>query len=222
MVPVIDLEKIDWNSVTDTKSLFESVLDMLKSKDEESMALRKDIEQLKEEAEAFSGERAMLTEMDARIKLLEEENVQKDSEIEQKDSEIEQKDSEIEQKDSEIEQKDSEIEQKDSEIDLKDAEIENLGEDMENLKVEVEKLRAENAALLQGCDVSQAVMDRIARLERQASEHASQLREAQRGQLGAGSREPWHQGMPLQEAAPGITRVCTRPVQEGRLPAHRP
>ena len=129
MVPVIDLEKIDWNSVTDTKSLFESVLDMLKSKDEESMALRKDIEQLKEEAEAFSGERAMLTEMDARIKLLEEENVQKDSEIEQKDSEI-------------------------------------------------EKLRAENAALLQGCDVSQAVMDRIARLERQASEHASQLREA--------------------------------------------
>ncbi len=150
VVPVIDLEKIDWNSVTDTKSLFESVLDMLKSKDEESMALRKDIEQLKEEAEAFSGEHAMLTEMDARIKLLEEENVQKDSEIEQKDSEIE----------------------------LKDAEIENLGGDMENLKVEVEKLRAENAALLQGCDVSQAVMDRIARLERQASEHASQLREA--------------------------------------------
>ena len=129
MAPVIDLEKIDWNSVTDTKSLFESVLDMLKSKDEESMALRKDIEQLKEEAEAFSGEHAMLTEMDARIKLLEEENVQKDSEIEQKDSEI-------------------------------------------------EKLRAENAALLQGCDVSQAVMDRIARLERQAAEHASQLREA--------------------------------------------
>ena len=91
VVPVIDLEKIDWNSVTDTKSLFESVLDMLKSKDEESMALRKDIEQLKEEAEAFSGEHAMLTEMDARIKLLEEENVQKDSEIEQKDSEIEQR-----------------------------------------------------------------------------------------------------------------------------------
>ena len=37
VVPVIDLEKIDWNSVTDTKSLFESVLDMLKSKDEESI-----------------------------------------------------------------------------------------------------------------------------------------------------------------------------------------
>ena len=143
MVPVIDLEKIDWNSVTDTKSLFESVLVMLKSRDEESVALRKNIEQLKEEAEAFSGERAMLTEMDARIKLLEEENAQKDSEMEQKDSEMEQKDSEMEQKDSEI-----------------------------------EKLRAENAALLQGCDVSQAVMDRIARLERQAAEHASQLREA--------------------------------------------
>ena len=171
MVPVIDLEKIDWNSVTDTKSLFESVLAMLKSRDEESVALRKNIEQLKEEAEAFSGERAMLTEMDARIKLLEEENVQKDSEIEQKDSEIEQKDSEIEQKDSEIEQKDSEIEQKDSEI-------ENLGTDVENLSAEVEKLRAENAALLQGCDVSQAVMDRIARLERQAAEQASQLKEA--------------------------------------------
>ena len=136
MVPVIDLEKIDWNSVTDTKSLFESVLDMLKSKDEESMALRKDVEQLKEEAEAFSEDRVMLTEMDARIKLLEEESVQKDVEIEQKDSEI------------------------------------------ENLRTEVEKLRAENAALLQGCDVSQAVMDRIARLERQASEHASQLKEA--------------------------------------------
>ena len=80
MVPVIDLEKIDWNSVTDTKSLFESVLDMLKSKDEESMALRKDVEQLKEEAEAFSEDRVMLTEMDARIKLLEEESVQKDVE----------------------------------------------------------------------------------------------------------------------------------------------
>ena len=49
---------------------------------------------------------------------------------------------------------------------------------MENLKAEVEKLRAENAALLQGCDVSQAVMDRIARLERQATEQASQLKEA--------------------------------------------
>ena len=166
VVPVIDLEKIDWDSVTDTKSLFESVLDMLKSKDEESMALRKDIEQLKEEAEAFSGEHAMLTEMDARIKLLEEENVQKDSEI--------------------------------------------------------EKLRAENAALLQGCDVSQAVMDRIARLEQQASEHASQLREARAANsalaaenLGIKSRRSKKR---LRES-PG---PCTRPVQKGRLPAHRP
>ena len=70
-------KRLTGNSVTDTKSLFESVLDMLKSKDEESMALRKDVEQLKEEAEAFSEDRVMLTEMDARIKLLEEESVQK-------------------------------------------------------------------------------------------------------------------------------------------------
>ncbi len=143
MAPAIDLEKIDWNSITDTRSLFESVLAMLKSRDEENVTLRKDIERLREEAEAIAGDHMMLTEMGARIELLEGENEQKGAEIEQKDAEIEQKDAEIEQQASEI-----------------------------------EKLRAENAALLQGCDVPQAVLDRIARLERQMAERDSQLGEA--------------------------------------------
>ena len=43
VAPAIDLEKIDWNSITDTRSLFESVLAMLKSKDGENVTLRKDI-----------------------------------------------------------------------------------------------------------------------------------------------------------------------------------
>ena len=47
MAPAIDLEKIDWNSITDTRSLFESVLAMLKSRDEENVTLRKDIERLR-------------------------------------------------------------------------------------------------------------------------------------------------------------------------------
>ena len=113
MSPAIDLEKIDWNSINDTRSLFESVLAMLKSKDEENVTLRKDIEQLREETEAIAGDRMMLTEMGARIEQLEGENEQKDAEMEQQAAEMEQKDAEI------------------------------------------EKLRAENAALLQGCDVPQ-------------------------------------------------------------------
>ena len=103
MAPAIDLEKIDWNSITDTRSLFESVLAMLKSRDEENVTLRKDIERLREEAEAIAGDHMMLTEMGARIELLEGENEQKGAEIEQKDAEIEQKDAEIEQQASEIE-----------------------------------------------------------------------------------------------------------------------
>ena len=129
MAPAIDLEKIDWNSITDTRSLFESVLAMLKSRDEENVTLRKDIGRLREEAEAIAGDHMMLAEMDAKIERLEGENEQKDAEIEKQAAEI-------------------------------------------------EKLRAENAALLQGCDVPQAVLDRIARLERQMAERDSQLREA--------------------------------------------
>ena len=136
MSPAIDLEKIDWNSINDTRSLFESVLAMLKSKDGEIVTLRKDIEQLREETEAIAGDRMMLTEMGARIEQLEGENEQKDAKIGQQAAEMEQKDAEI------------------------------------------ERLRAENAALLQGCDVPQAVLDRIARLERQMAERDSQLREA--------------------------------------------
>ena len=136
VAPAIDLEKIDWNSITDTRSLFESVLAMLKSRDEENVTLRKDIERLREEAEAIAGDHMMLTEMGARIERLEGENEQKDAEIEKQAAEMERQASEI------------------------------------------EKLRAENAALLQGCDVPQAVLDRIARLERQMAERDSQLREA--------------------------------------------
>ena len=136
MAPAIDLEKIDWNSITDTRSLFESVLAMLKSRDEENVTLRKDIERLREEAEAIAGDHMMLTEMGARIELLEGENEQKDAEIEKQAAEIEKQ------------------------------------------AAEIEKLRAENAALLQGCDVPQAVLDRIARLERQMAERDSQLRDA--------------------------------------------
>ena len=43
----MSLEKIDWNSITDTRSPFESVLAMLKSRDEENVTLRKDIERLR-------------------------------------------------------------------------------------------------------------------------------------------------------------------------------
>ena len=150
MSPAIDLEKIDWNSINDTRSLFESVLAMLKSKDEENVTLRKDIEQLREETEAIAGDRMMLTEMGARIEQLEGENEQKDAKIGQQAAEIERQAAEMEQQAAEMAQKDAEI----------------------------EKLRAENAALLQGCDVPQAVLDRIARLERQMAERDSQLREA--------------------------------------------
>ena len=61
MAPAIDLKKIDWNFITDTRSLFESVLAMLKSRDEENVTLRKDIERLREEAEAIAGDHMMLT-----------------------------------------------------------------------------------------------------------------------------------------------------------------
>ena len=75
-----------------------------------------------------------------------------------------------------IERLEGENEQKDAEIEKQAAEIEQ--KDAEQQAAEIEKLRAENAALLQGCDVPQAVLDRIARLERQMAERDSQLREA--------------------------------------------
>ena len=76
MNPVIDLEKIDWNSMTDSKSVFESILDALKSSDRENAEMRKEIKRLAKEAEAFSKEREALAEMDEKIGLLEEENDQ--------------------------------------------------------------------------------------------------------------------------------------------------
>ena len=162
MSPAIDLEKIDWNSINDTRSLFESVLAMLKSMDEENVTLRKDIEQLREETEAIAGDRMMLTEMGARIEQLEGENEQKDAKIGQQAAEMEQQAAEMEQQAAEMEQKDAEI----------------------------EKLRAENAALLQGCDVPQAVLDRIARLERQMAERDSQLRETRAANSALAAENP--------------------------------
>ena len=189
VAPAIDLEKIDWNSITDTRSLFESVLTMLKSRDEENVTLRKDIERLREEAEAIAGDHMMLTEMGARIERLEGENEQKDAEIEQKDAEIEKQ------------------------------------------AAEIEKLRAENAALLQGCDVPQAVLDRIARLERQMTERDSQLREARAvnsalaaenlGIRSRSGRRPREAVEPAPDPFLKVTTMSTRrnhpPIPEKRL-----
>ena len=129
MKPVIDLEKIDWNSMTDAKSVFESILDALKSSDRENVEMRKEIKRLAKEAEAFSKEREALAEMDEKINLLKEENEQIREESAQKDEEI-------------------------------------------------ESLRAENAALLQGQGATEAVMDRIARLEKAVADSNAQLRDA--------------------------------------------
>ena len=183
MAPAIDLEKIDWNSIADTRSLFESVLAMLKSKDGENVTLRKDIERLREEAEAIAGDHMMLTEMGARIELLEGENEQKGAEIEQKDAEIEQQASEI------------------------------------------EKLRAENAALLQGCDVPQAVLDRIARLERQMAERDSQLGEARAANsalaaenLGIRSRSGRRPREAVEPAPDPFLKMTTMSTHRNHLP----
>ena len=129
MKPVIDLEKIDWNSMTDAKSVFESILDALKSSDRENVEMRKEIKRLAKEAEAFSKEREALAEMDEKINLLKEENEQIREESAQKDEEI-------------------------------------------------ESLRAENAALLRGDGATEAVMDRIARLEKAVADSNAQLRDA--------------------------------------------
>ena len=136
MNPVIDLEKIDWNSMTDSKSVFESILDALKSSDRENAEMRKEIKRLAKEAEAFSKEREALAEMDEKIGLLEEENDQIREENNQIREESAQKDGEI------------------------------------------KSLRAENAALLQGQGATEAVMDRIARLEKAVADSNAQLRDA--------------------------------------------
>ena len=77
MKPIIDLEKIDWNSVTDSKSLFESILDALKSSDRKNAGMQKEIKLLVKEAETFSKEREKMAEMDERIDLLEDEGARK-------------------------------------------------------------------------------------------------------------------------------------------------
>ena len=150
MKPIIDLEKIDWNSVTNSKSLFESILDALKSSDRKNEEMQKEIKRLAKETEAFSKEREKMAEMDERINLLEDESAQKDDEIEQIREENKQIREESARKDDEIEQKDDEI----------------------------ESLRAENAALLQGQGADEAVMDRIARLEKAVADSNAQLRDA--------------------------------------------
>ena len=129
MNPVIDLEKIDWNSMTDAKSVFESILDALKSSDRENAEMRKEIKRLAKEAEAFSKEREALAEMDEKINLLKEEDNQ-------------------------------------------------IREENDHLRKEIESLRAENAALLQGQGATEAVMDRIARLEKAVADSNAQLRDA--------------------------------------------
>ena len=136
MNPVIDLEKIDWNSMTDAKSVFESILDALKSSDRENAEMRKEIKRLAKEAEAFSKEREALAEMDEKINLLKEENNQ----IREEDNQIR--------------------------------------EENDHLRKEIESLRAENAALLQGQGATEAVMDRIARLEKAVADSNAQLRDA--------------------------------------------
>ena len=150
MNPVIDLEKIDWNSMTDAKSVFESILDALKSSNRENAEMRKEIKRLAKEAEAFSKEREALAEMDEKINLLKEENNQ----IREEDNQIRE----------ENEQKDEENEQ--------------IREENEQKNEENESLRAEIAALLQGGGVSEAVMDRIARLEKAVADSNAQLRDA--------------------------------------------
>ena len=136
MNPVIDLEKIDWNSMTDSKSVFESILDALKSSDRENVEMRKEnaemrkeIKRLAKETEAFSKEREALAEMDEKIEMLAEENNQ-------------------------------------------------IREEDDQLREENESLRAENAALLRGGGATEAVMDRIARLEKAVADGNAQLRDA--------------------------------------------
>ena len=136
MNPVIDLEKIDWNSMTDAKSVFESILDALKSSDRENAEMRKEIKRLAKETEAFSKEREVLAEMDEKINLLKEENKQ----IREEDNQIR--------------------------------------EENDHLRKEIESLRAENAALLRGGGAAEAVMDRIARLEKAVADSNAQLRDA--------------------------------------------
>ena len=136
MNPVIDLEKIDWNSMTDSKSVFESILDALKSSDRENVEMRKEnaemrkeIKRLAKETEAFSKEREALAEMDEKIEMLAEENNQ-------------------------------------------------IREEDDQLREENELLRAENATLLRGGGATEAVMDRIARLEKAVADGNAQLRDA--------------------------------------------
>ena len=145
-------------------------------RDEENVTLRKDIERLREEAEAIAGDHMMLTEMGARIERLEGENVQKDAEIEKQAAEI-------------------------------------------------EKLRAENAALLQGCDVPQAVLDRIARLERQMAGRDSQLREARVANsalaaenLGIRSRSGRRPREAVEPAPDPFLKVTTMSTHRNHLP----
>ena len=148
--PVIDLEKIDWNSMTDAKSVFESILDALKSSNRENAEMRKEIKRLAKEAEAFSKEREALAEMDEKINLLKEE----DNQIREEDNQIREEDNQIREEDNQIR------------------------EENDHLRKEIESLRAENAALLHGQGATEAVMDRIARLEKAVADSNAQLRDA--------------------------------------------
>ena len=60
----------------------------------------------------------------------------------------------------------------------KDEEIEQIREENAQKDEEIKSLRAENAALLQGQGATEAVMDRIARLEKAVADSNAQLRDA--------------------------------------------
>ena len=165
MAAVIDLEKIDWSTVTDVKSLFELILDMLKSKDEEIRRLRgrtapealiqeiseirKEIKRLQAENAALSEDHGIVEAMGKRITSLEEESARKDEEI---------------SPEGRGDRQDQGGECPEGRGDRKDEEI--------------GRLQAEIKSLREGGGAPDAMSERMRVLERQVAEKDAQLQDA--------------------------------------------
>ena len=82
---------------------------------------------------------------------------------------------EMDEKINLLKEENNQIREEDNQIREEDNQIR---EENDHLRKEIESLRAENAALLQGQGATEAVMDRIARLEKAVADGNAQLRDA--------------------------------------------
>ena len=173
MVRVIDMEKIDWNSVTDVKALFGLILDMLESKDKEVKRLqgnatyrahRREISKMRKKIKKLQAENATPDEnhdtmdrLDKRITLLEADSVRKDKEI----ARVREENKRVREENKRVREENKRVREENAKKDKK-----------------IAQLQEEIKALREGGDMPKTLLDRILVLEKTVADQDIQLQDA--------------------------------------------